>query len=96
MGWGGNWGVLRTYRGQGSSVEPVALVVASPRSALTKATGWPLSHWGGGANSGGGNPTCFLNKLIFIPLCFAAPPPPLDLRSRVFRIGLLQTFNLNL
>lgn len=48
--WGGvgNWGVLRTYRGQGSSVEPMALVVASPRSALTKATGWPLSHWGGG------------------------------------------------
>ena len=34
--------------GQGSSVEPMALVVASPRSALTKAKGWPLSHWGGG------------------------------------------------
>lgn len=76
----GNWGVLRTYRGQGSSVEPVALVVASPRSALTKATGWPLSHGGGvGANSGSGNPTFFLNKLIFIPLCFAAPPPHLPL-----------------
>lgn len=44
-GWGGELGSAEDLRGQGSSVE---LVVASPRSALAKATGWPLSHGGGG------------------------------------------------
>lgn len=43
----GNWGVVRTYRGRGALWSPVALVVASPTSALAKATGWPPSHGGG-------------------------------------------------